>query len=79
MISFDDVPSIKILGNRVHMVEIPGVVDIMDHWIGAERHTCHHIVNTGMHGIMEAHRDPKFKQILNSADLFAPDGILVVL
>ena len=61
------------------MVEIPDVVRIMDHWIEAEPDRCHHVVNTGMHGIMEAHRDPEFKAILNSADLFAPDGILVVL
>lgn len=61
------------------MVEIPRVVDIMDHWITAERDNCHYVVNTGMHGIMEGHRDPEFKTILNTADLFAPDGILVVL
>jgi N-acetylglucosaminyldiphosphoundecaprenol N-acetyl-beta-D-mannosaminyltransferase len=75
----DQVSSIKILGSRVHMVEIPDVVRIMDHWVETEPDRCHHVVNTGMHGIMAAHKDPEFKAILNSADLFAPDGILVVL
>ena len=60
------------------MVEIPDVVWLMDHWIQSEADTCHHVVNTGMHGIMEAHRDPEFKDILNTAALLAPDGILVV-
>ena len=75
----DPIPSISILGSRIHMVEIPDVVRLMDRWVGTESLTCHHVVNTGMHGIMEAHRDPKFKAILNAAALFAPDGILVVL
>lgn len=74
----EQVPSIRILGSRVHMVEIPDVVWLMDHWIQSEADTCHHVVNTGMHGIMEAHRDPEFKDILNAAALLAPDGILVV-
>lgn len=77
--SQEGTPSIRILGNRVHMVEIPDVVQIMDRWITTERNRTHHVVNTGMHGIMEAHRNPAFKVILENADLFAPDGILVIL
>jgi len=73
----DQVPSIRILGSRVHMVEIPDVVRHMAHWIDTEADRCHHVVNSGMHGIMEAHRDPQFKKVLNAAELFAPDGILV--
>ena len=61
------------------MVEIPDAVRLMDHWIETEADSCHHVVNTGMHGIMAAHRDPRLKAILNAAELFAPDGILVVL
>ena len=72
-------PSVRILGNRVHMVEIPDVVQIMDRWIETEPQRSHHVVNSGMHGIMEAHRDPSFKAVLEAADLFAPDGILVLL
>jgi N-acetylglucosaminyldiphosphoundecaprenol N-acetyl-beta-D-mannosaminyltransferase len=61
------------------MVEISDVVRIMDRWIETEPQRCHHVVNSGMHGIMEARRDPVFKAVLEAADLFAPDGILVVL
>lgn len=73
------VPAIKILGSRVHMIEIPDAVTIMDQWIANEGDHYHYVVNTGMHGIMVAHRDSGFKAILNAADLFCPDGILVVM
>ena len=71
--------SICILGSKVDLVEIPDVISTMDYWIESEHDSYHYVVNTGMHGLMEGHRDPKFKAILNSAQLFAPDGILVVL
>lgn len=71
-------PSIRILGVRVHMVQIPDVMNITADWIENSRHRCHQIVNTGMHGIMEARRDPGFKSVLNSADLFFPDGVSVI-
>ena len=61
------------------MVEIPEAVKLMAQWIESEPQVFHHVVNTGMHGIMEARRDPQVKAILNGAELFAPDGILVVL
>ncbi len=70
--------SIKLLGNRVHMVQIPEVVKQISHWIEKERKKCHWIVVTGMHGIMEGHKDKNFKSILNSADLFVPDGISLI-
>ena len=70
---------IKVLGVLVHMVEIPDVVALMDYWVQSEPQRSHHVINTGMHGVMEAHRDPKFKAVLNSADLFAPDGVLMLL
>ena len=72
-------PSIRVLGTKVHMVEIPEVVARMEHWIKNDRETCHHVVNSGMHGVMEAHRDAKLRGIFESVDLFAPDGILMVL
>jgi N-acetylglucosaminyldiphosphoundecaprenol N-acetyl-beta-D-mannosaminyltransferase len=79
MKSVDQIPSTRILGHRVHMVELPDVVSQMARWIEFESDRCHVVVNTGMHGIMEGHKNPEFKAQLNSADMFAPDGILVVL
>jgi N-acetylglucosaminyldiphosphoundecaprenol N-acetyl-beta-D-mannosaminyltransferase len=78
-ISQEQLPSLRVLGTRVHSVDIPGVMAAMERWILTERTRCHFVVNTGMHGIMEARRDPEFRTILNTADLFAPDGILLLL
>ena len=72
-------PSVQILGTRVHMIRMDVVMSIMAEWIENEPHRIHHVVNTGMHGIMEAHKDPSFRAVLNSVDLLAPDGILVIL
>ncbi len=77
--SIEQIPFMRILGTRVHAVENPQVVELMAHWIETDHQRCHHVVNTGMHGIMEGHRDPEFKAILNAADLFAPDGVLVLM
>ena len=71
--------TIRILGSKVDLVEIPDVISTMSYWIESEPDRYHFVVNTGMHGLMEGHRNPEFKSIMNSADLFAPDGILVVL
>lgn len=68
------IPSIQVLGNRVHMVQIPEVVKIMSHWIEQEPQKYHQIIVTGMHGVMAGHKNPNFKEILNSSDLFVPDG-----
>ena len=69
----DEVPSFKVLGVRVHLVQMSQVLGIIERWV-AQRSNCRYIVATQMHGIMEARRDPGFKEILNSADLFVPDG-----
>ena len=73
-----EVPSIQILGMRVHMAAIPDVITLMRHWIQEEPQRYHHVVHTGMHGIMEGHRDQAFRNVLNSANLLAPDGILAL-
>ena len=77
-IDVDQLESIRILGTRVHIVENPSVGQIMDQLIQREPQTCHYVVNTGMHGVMEGHRNPVFKTILYSATLLAPDGILAL-
>ena len=72
-----NLPVFDVLGVRVHMVRMPEVIDRLQRWIH-DRDSCHYVVATGMHGIMEARRDPAFKSILNSADLFMPDGISII-
>lgn len=70
-------PSVRILGSRVHMVQIPEVMELFRHWIEHEPNVNHMVINTGMHGVIEAYDDPEFRAILNGADLFTPDGISV--
>lgn len=75
--SLSNIPSFVVLGVRVHLVGMCQVLDRIGRWI--ETHDrCHYVVATQMHGIMEARRDPEFKTIINSADLFVPDGISLV-
>lgn len=50
------------------------VLNIIEHWI-IKRDRCHYVVATQMHGVMEARRNPDFKTVLNSADLFVQDGV----
>lgn len=77
--STEKIPQLEILGSRVHMVEVDDAVVIIASLIETERTRTHYVVNTGMHGLMEGRRDPKFRIILNDADLFCPDGILTLL
>ena len=67
----------QVLGVRVDAVQIPDVVAQMKEWI-REKTGCHSIAATGMNGIVEAQRDPSFKEVLNATDLVVPDGMPLV-
>lgn len=69
--------SFNVLGVRVDALQIPDVIEQMEHWIRA-RDAEHYIAVTGMHGVMEAHHDPVFREILHAADLVVPDGMPLV-
>ena len=69
--------SFSVLGVQVDAVQIPDVIARMQMWIESGAHG-KYIAATGMHGIMEAHHDPAFREILNSADLVIPDGTPLV-
>jgi N-acetylglucosaminyldiphosphoundecaprenol N-acetyl-beta-D-mannosaminyltransferase len=70
--------NISILGSRVNILSIKEVVALIDRWIGDNDTKCKQIVVTGFHGIWEAHKNPELKTILNSTDLWVPDGIAPV-
>lgn len=72
-----EIPSFVVLGVRVHQVGMSQVLDSIERWIET-RDRCYYIVATQMHGVMEARRESEFKTILNSADLFVPDGFSMV-
>jgi len=39
---------------------------------------CRQVIVTGFHGLLEAHKSPRIRSILNSAELWVPDGIAPV-
>ena len=58
-------------------VQVGDVISQMEEWI-ERRQLGRYVAVTGMHGIMEAHHDPAFRGILNSASLVVPDGMPLV-
>ena len=77
MAASDQIPSFRVLGVRVHLLGMGQVLESIGEWI-EKRDRCRFIIATQMHGLMEARRDPEFKKVLNSADLFVPDGFSLV-
>lgn len=71
------VPSITVLGSRVHPVSLDQAVHLIETWVRAGDRG-RYVVASGMHGVLEGYREPEFRRILNSADLFVPDGFSMV-
>ncbi|HET6178190.1 MAG TPA: WecB/TagA/CpsF family glycosyltransferase [Candidatus Sulfotelmatobacter sp.] len=67
----------KVLGVRVNAVQIPDVIAQVEGWI-AERGPSRFVAVTGMHGITEARRDSRFRDILDAAGLVVSDGMPLV-
>jgi len=67
----------SVLGVNVDAVQIDEVITRMREWIGAGE-ASRYIAVTGMHGVMEARHDPRFKRVLAEADLVVPDGMPLV-
>ncbi|MCX7721537.1 MAG: WecB/TagA/CpsF family glycosyltransferase [Verrucomicrobiae bacterium] len=69
-------PRANVLGVGVHALNMPlalqAVVDALAH--KRKGYVC----VTGVHGVMEAQRDPQFRAILNRAFLNTPDGMPTV-
>jgi N-acetylglucosaminyldiphosphoundecaprenol N-acetyl-beta-D-mannosaminyltransferase len=66
----------NVLGIGVHAIDLPSAAGIIESAIreGKKGYVC----LTGVHGVMEAQRDPRFREILNQAFLVAPDGMPTV-
>ena len=68
-----DHPRADVLGVKVSAVNMSRAVAIAEEWIDVGRPG--YICLTGVHGVMEAHRDANFRSILNAAVINAPDGM----
>ena len=67
---------LNVLGVGVHAIDMADALRIMESAIreGRKGYVC----VTGVHGVMEAQRDPELRQILNQSLLTTPDGMPTV-
>jgi N-acetylglucosaminyldiphosphoundecaprenol N-acetyl-beta-D-mannosaminyltransferase len=66
----------NVLGVGVHAIDLAGAASVIENAVyeGTKGYVC----VTSVHGVMEAQRDPEFRDILNCAMLVAPDGMPTV-
>jgi N-acetylglucosaminyldiphosphoundecaprenol N-acetyl-beta-D-mannosaminyltransferase len=66
-------PYANVLGVKVSAVNMRSAVTIADQWLHTGRFG--YICVTGVHGVMEAQRDPSLRKIINSSIMNLPDGM----
>ena len=71
-------PSFKVLGVRVHAIQMADAVERLRSWIEDLNALTHYVAVTGMHGIAESRQNDQFRLVLNSADMVVPDGMPLV-
>jgi N-acetylglucosaminyldiphosphoundecaprenol N-acetyl-beta-D-mannosaminyltransferase len=72
------IPVVDIMGCNISSVSVFEALATIETWIGQPSQRCKFVVATGFHGVWEAQKSRDFKDVLNSADLFCPDGIAPV-
>jgi N-acetylglucosaminyldiphosphoundecaprenol N-acetyl-beta-D-mannosaminyltransferase len=74
----DLVPNARanILGVGVSAINMPLAVDTIAQWIAARRQN--YVCVTGVHGLVESHRDAELRGIHNRAGMVTPDGMPLV-
>lgn len=65
-----------VLGVQISAVNIEMALEIIQGWIA--RAEPNYVCVSGVHGIVESHRDRKLRQIHNAAGLVTPDGMPLV-
>lgn len=71
--------TVTLLGCRVDCISLPGAVGKVEHWIERPKLPTKFVACTGFHGLWQAHQNHEFRQLLNQADLFIPDGVGAIL
>jgi N-acetylglucosaminyldiphosphoundecaprenol N-acetyl-beta-D-mannosaminyltransferase len=71
-----EVPRANVLGVGVSAINMAQALSLFESWLGngGEGYVC----VTGVHGVMEAQKDPSFRRILNESLLTTPDGMPTV-
>jgi N-acetylglucosaminyldiphosphoundecaprenol N-acetyl-beta-D-mannosaminyltransferase len=66
----------NVLGVGVHAIDLPSAVSIIENAV--RESVKGYVCVTSVHGVMEAQRDPSYRDILNRALLVTPDGMPTV-
>jgi N-acetylglucosaminyldiphosphoundecaprenol N-acetyl-beta-D-mannosaminyltransferase len=66
----------NILGVGIHAVNLPLASEMLE--AAADTDGQGYVCVTGVHGVMEAHRNPTFRRVLDEAMLVVPDGVPTV-
>lgn len=69
-------PRVDVLGVGVHALTLKRAVRSIEAALAAEHQG--YVCVTGVHGVMEAQRDPRFRHVLNHSLLTTPDGMPMV-
>lgn len=67
---------VDVLGVHVDATDPAAALDTVTAWV--ERRERHYVCVTGVHGVMEARRDPALRAVHNGAGLVVPDGMPLV-
>jgi len=67
---------VNILGVDVSAINMSIGLDQIEAWIASS--DPHYVCVTGVHGLMESHRDPRLRAIHNAAGMVTPDGMPLV-
>src|SRR6185436_10699740 len=68
----EKLPTLSLLGVNVSRVDYESAVEAIIN--AAKQRQSFGATALAVHGVMEAYRDPAFRNLLNSHDLIAPDG-----
>jgi N-acetylglucosaminyldiphosphoundecaprenol N-acetyl-beta-D-mannosaminyltransferase len=72
------IPVVDVMGCNINSITVFEALATIETWIQQGTTPCKFVVATGFHGVWEAQKNSAFQKVLNSADLFCPDGIAPV-
>ena len=69
----------RVLGSKVDLLPVAKAIDHVEHWVNTPNACCRRITVSGFHGLLHADKSQQMHAVLNSADLWVPDGIAPIL
>jgi N-acetylglucosaminyldiphosphoundecaprenol N-acetyl-beta-D-mannosaminyltransferase len=75
-VASSSIPRVDVLGVGISAIDMTQAVTEIARWV--EEGEQHYVCVTGVHGVMEARRDPELRDIHNASGLTTPDGMPMV-